>query len=261
MWDWISKVAELRASGEPCVLITVVGVQGSAPREVGARMLVQSTGRFHGTIGGGHLEQLAIESALQRIKESGAAVENFPLGAKTGQCCGGTVDLLFEVMGTAPLLYIFGAGHVGQSVARAMEGTAFGVHLIDERDEWIQHPAAGVATKRHAEGWDHFVHHAQWNSEKIYCVVMTHQHDLDFEILCDLLKRETRFVGLIGSESKWRRFRDRLLARGFTEESLSRVQCPVGIETGGKAPAEIALSVGAELLRLHYGKSTGAVRT
>lgn len=252
MWDWISKLTELRDAGQTSVLVTVVGVRGSAPREVGARLLVEGSGKFHGTIGGGHLEQLAIESALQRIKEPGAAVENFPLGAKTGQCCGGTVDLMFEVIGSAPLLYLFGAGHVGQRVARAMEGTAFGVHLVDEREEWVHHAGAGTAVKRHAEGWDHFVHHAQWNAEKIYCVVMTHQHDLDFEILCDLLKRETRFIGLIGSESKWRRFRDRLLARGFAEDVINRVQCPVGLAVGGKAPAEIALSVGAELLRRHY---------
>lgn len=259
-WDWISKLDQLRRSSTPVVMVTVSGGTGSTPRDAGAKMLVLADGSFFGTIGGGHLEALAIEDAKKRLNSAdadlGSKTIRYPLGAKTGQCCGGVVDLFFEPLNAGPHLYLFGAGHVGQAIAKTLEGTPFTVHVIDERSEWVNAPALPAGVVRHECEWDEFVSSARWDRQKTYVSIMTFRHDLDEKILEDILRhgRPARYVGLIGSFAKWEKFKARLTQRGLPEAELLRVKSPIGIDIGGKAPQEIAISLGAELLGIHYGK-------
>ncbi len=253
MWDWIGQIEKFKQQSKPVCLVTVAGVESSAPREIGAKMLVLEDGAFLGTIGGGNLELLAIEEAKKQLNQGNSTKIRFPLGAKTGQCCGGVMELLFESLNTGPHLYIFGAGHVGQSIARALNDSAFSVHVVDERSEWISQLPENVIS--HAMDPEIFISQSLFNSLKTYCLVLTHRHDLDETLINILLKKETRYLGLIGSESKWRRFQQRLSARGVSPKKLEQVKCPIGIGALGKSPGEIAISVGAELLQLHYGHS------
>jgi xanthine dehydrogenase accessory factor len=262
-WNWVSKLERLRAQGRAVAVVTVTQCTGSTPRESGAKMLVLDDGEFEGTIGGGHLEQLAIEDARKLLKQAAPSqVIRYPLGAKTGQCCGGIVELLFEVLNTGPRLYLFGAGHVGQAICRTLEGTPFSVHLIDEREEWVQAPQLPTGVTRHLSGWEDFVaSDARWDAQTTYVAIMTFRHDMDERILEEILRKEHphRYLGLIGSRSKWERFKQRLTARGMPAEKLERVRCPIGIDLGGgKAPAEIAISVAADLLKTHYREEGGS---
>lgn len=258
-WDWISKLDELRRASTPVVSVTVTGGTGSTPRDAGAKMLVLEDGgtggNFFGTIGGGHLEMLAIEDARKLLAAGVSKAVRYPLGAKTGQCCGGVVDLFFEVLNTGPDLYLFGAGHVGQAIARTLQGTPFTVHLIDERPEWVNPPVALPGVVAHECEWDEFVSSARWDKKKTYVSVMTFRHDLDEKIIEDLLRNErsARYIGLIGSSAKWEKFKQRLTQRGLPVDRLARVISPIGLRTGGKAPQEVAISVAAELLGIHYG--------
>lgn len=254
MWNWVPALEQYRKQGQPLALVTVTQCTGSTPRETGAKMIVLPDGRFQGTIGGGHLEELAIKDAIQLIGKNESQTIKYPLGAKTGQCCGGVVELLIEVMNAGPHLYLFGAGHVGQAVARTLVGTPFTVHAIDEREEWVMSPQLPNEIVRHACEWDDFVDDAIWDQEKTYVAVMTHRHDLDQDIIEAMIKKNIRYVGLIGSRSKWERFKQRLTLKGVAEADLSRVKCPIGIDVGGKAPQEIAVSVAGELLKTHYGR-------
>lgn len=254
MSDWIAKLSELKQSGHPFVMVTVADATGSTPREVGAKMFVLADGSFFGTIGGGHLEQLAIEEAKKCISDEKSLSIRYPLGAKTGQCCGGVVTLLFETLNLQPRLYLFGAGHVGQAVCRTLQGTPFDVHVVDDRPEWIQSSELPRAVTRHPCEWEDFVAEAAWDDRKTYVAIMTHRHDTDEAILSDVLRRPTRYVGLIGSPAKWHRFRDRLAARKFSEMELARVHCPIGLDIGGQRPQEVAVSLAAQLLGVHYGK-------
>jgi xanthine dehydrogenase accessory factor len=255
-WNWISKLEDYRRAGIPLVVVTVTGGTGSTPRDAGAKMLVLADGSFLGTIGGGHLEHLAIEDARKALEAGESKSIRYPLGAKTGQCCGGVVDLFFEVVNTGPHLYVFGAGHVGQAVARTLEGTPFTIHLIDERSEWVNAPALPAGTVRHECEWDEFVAQARWDAAQTYVVIMTFRHELDERILEGILSaaKATRYLGLIGSAAKWERFQQRLEQKGVSRDAIARVRSPIGLPVGGKAPAEIAISLGAELLALHYGK-------
>ena len=96
MNEWIDELSDLSAAGEPVVLVTVAGIRGSAPREVGAKMIVTATETL-GTIGGGQLEYQCTRIACEMLGiDSAPVLRKFPLGSSMGQCCGGVVDVLFE---------------------------------------------------------------------------------------------------------------------------------------------------------------------
>ncbi|MGH8166209.1 MAG: XdhC family protein, partial [Woeseiaceae bacterium] len=110
MKRWIDSLRLLRENGEDAVLVTVMDVRGSAPRECGAKMLVTATDLI-GTIGGGQLEYQCTKLACQRLREPGVAkpqavVQRFPLGSNCGQCCGGVVEVLFEKLSAGNAAWI-----------------------------------------------------------------------------------------------------------------------------------------------------------
>lgn len=250
MWNWVAKLAELQAQGRPAVVATVSRVTGSAPREVGAKLIALSDGTFFGTVGGGHMEELILAECQSFFQNPENRTIEIPLSAKAGQCCGGAMEILLEGVNFGPRLFVFGAGHVGQAIARTFQGTAFSVRLVDERPEWLG--AASVPSDViRFDDWEDVVDGTDW-STRDYVVILTHRHDLDQEILEKFLTKPLAYLGLIGSKSKWLRFRQRLEPRGFAPADLARVRCPIGLPTGGKAPQEVAVSLAAELLSLHY---------
>src|SRR5262249_41851309 len=148
---------------------------------------------------------------------------SYPLCFRTGQCCGGAVEAFFEIMNVGPTLYLFGAGHVGQSLCQTLSGTPFHVKVIDPRPEWLHHPALPQNAEAVAGDWRACVETAAWNPELTYVVVMTHEHDLDLDVISAVIRRPARFIGLIGSKTKWDRFRQRLAAQGADPEAVARV--------------------------------------
>jgi xanthine dehydrogenase accessory factor len=250
MWDWVSKLQELK--GQNFALVTLISCRGSTPREVGAKMIVMPDGQFFGTIGGGQLEMKLIAESVVCIKKRESQYLHVELCPKTGQCCGGIVDAFVDVMLEQPKLYLFGAGHVGKAITKTLEGTAFEVHLIDERPEWIDSTDIPQSVNRHYNGWRQFVDQVNWDDKRTYVAVMTHSHEMDQEIIEEVTKRQARYIGLIGSDSKWRRFKSQLETKGHPSKLLNRVKCPIGLPIGGKAPQELAISVASELLKLHH---------
>lgn len=256
-----ATAARWLATGEPAVVVEVSATKGSAPREAGTRMLVSAT-RAVGTIGGGHLELLAIDAARTLLAEPGAApVErHYPLGPALGQCCGGAVTLRYAVLDATALqawppaaprffLQLYGAGHVGRAIAALLAGIDCRVQWIDERDgefppdvELPAHIEKVCIDTVEAE-----VRHAPPGA----CyLVLTHNHDLDLRITEAILKRaDFRYAGLIGSATKRARFLHRFEARGIPADTLARLTCPIGIPgIEGKEPEVIAVAVVAQLL-------------
>lgn len=235
------------------VLVTLLEHSGSSPREPGAKMLVFENGEFVDSIGGGNLEKTALEECKKIFLNQNAlkvSKQRIPLGALTGQCCGGTVELLYEVMNDSPQVYIFGAGHVGQALANILVGTPFGVHLIDDRKEWIAHSNIHVQVQRHEMSAQEFLHDMPESVTKTFVVVMTHDHSVDQEIIEKVVFKNTAYIGLIGSDSKWARFKQRFEQKGLNLQHFEKVHCPIGVDIGGgKSPQEVAISVAGQLLK------------
>ncbi len=246
--EWLSALSALRDKDIPCVLITVMEAKGSTPREAGTKMVVTADQQF-GTIGGGNLEFQAIDEARKLLASasSSAKTKDYPLGPALAQCCGGAVTVFLEpFVSSGKTVLLFGAGHVGKEVVKVLEGLPIKVRWVDERAG--EFPAEApkncekIVTARPLSK-------LQDVSGKTYIVVMTHSHNLDFEIVKAALEQGSfAYLGLIGSDTKSARFRKRLTAAGL---DVSRLTCPIGIEgINGKHPREIAIAVAAELLSL-----------
>ncbi|GGU64998.1 xanthine dehydrogenase accessory protein XdhC [Pseudomonas laurentiana] len=249
MHTWINALADLQARGEPCVLVTIIEERGSTPRNAGSKMVVSAEQLFD-TIGGGHLEYKALHIARQMLAEGRQAphLERFSLGASLGQCCGGATVLLFEPMGRVQAqIAVFGAGHVGRALVPLLAALPCRVRWIDSREqEFPEAIPTGVSTIVSEDPVDE-VDDLPVGS---YCIVMTHNHQLDLELTAAILKRnDFTWFGLIGSKTKRAKFEHRLHDRGFTPERLQRMRCPMGIaEVKGKLPIEIAVSIAAEII-------------
>ncbi len=255
---WLARVAELGAAGEPFVLVTVAVVRGHAPRGAGAKMVV-TPDDVTGSIGGGNLEQSALLAARAMLSQGARAPElrRFLLNPHEGehgvQCCGGEVSVLLEpVHPSRPVVAIFGAGHVGLALAEVLRVLPVAVTLIDSRPDRLAVPATrGVAppdlSTRHAPVPESAVADLPSGAAVL---VMTHDHAEDLAILDTVLRRgDLGFVGLIGSSTKWSRFRRQLADLGHDEAVIATVTSPIGLPAvPGKSPGAVAIATAAQLL-------------
>lgn len=144
MNEWIDELSDLCAAGEPAVLVTVAGIRGSAPREVGSNMIVTEAD-VTGTIGGGYLENECIRLACAALRDGEAMparkLRRFALGSQCGQCCGGVVDVLFERLDLHDALWIDALADVQKNARHAVlvtelaTGADTGKWVVSEDDE------------------------------------------------------------------------------------------------------------------------------
>ena len=259
MTGWRQALVALEASSTPHVLVTVASSRGSAPREVGAKMVVTAD-RLYGSVGGGSLEHKACAMARRLLAEgvNEPSLEHFPLGPALGQCCGGQVALLLEPFRANNFhVVLFGAGHVGRAVAKALADLPCRVTWIDSRDNAFPESLPDNVVAQVSDGPAYDVGEAPGQS---YFLIMTHSHAIDREVTEAVLRRgDVAYCGLIGSRSKRRQFEQRWRAKGLTEAQIGRLTCPIGIDgISGKRPAEIAVAVAAQLLLLHDASQTAA---
>ena len=237
--------------------IRVVETRGSTPRGSGTRMWVGAS-EIRGTIGGGNLEYTALKIAREMLLSGEIERQRrFVLGDALGQCCGGNTTLAFARVDSIPArdetqfdVVLFGAGHVGKEVVRILERLPCRLTWIDSRpDQFPPETTARVVIE------DEPIFAVDDAPPGAFYLVMTHSHALDFEIVERALqRRDARFVGMIGSDTKAAKLRLRLNARGI---DASRLVSPIGLFKAGKHPAEVAVSTVAQLLvereQLHHG--------
>ena len=294
-------LAQAMAAHGAVVRVVVAEVQGSAPREVGASMLVRAGGQ-DGTIGGGALEYDALRLAREMLGRGPARrFSRAILGPDMGQCCGGTVALLYELFGAMPDLgpdlgadlgpdlgavfarpvedgaapdcpraprsdhptlqdgwfiepvgtptlpvWIWGAGHVGRAIADVLAPLpGLAVTLVDTAPDRFPEPVPPRVTPRVAPELAQAVGEAPPDAHHF---ILTYSHDLDFALCDALLAHSFESAGLIGSATKWARFRSRLVEKGHPRVAIDRIRCPIGNPALGKAPESIALGVAHALL-------------
>lgn len=243
------RIAEIEASGGRAALVTVVRASGSTPREPGARMLVMPDGAIQGTIGGGRIEQTAIEEALGALEDGRPRFVEHNLTQELGMCCGGSIALFVEILAGAPPLILFGAGHVGTALTRMAAQAGFQVHVADEREDLLTPSRLPEARALYPDLFDP----ALPFSEAAFVMVTTHDHALDQRLVEKALTKPFRWLGLIGSRRKAHLTRERLRAKGFTEDDIAKLRSPVGIAIGAETPEEIAVSILSEIVARRRG--------
>ena len=249
--DFLVQLSRLKESSTPCVVVTMVSVRGSAPQEVGARIIVGSKGLIFGTVGGGKIEAKTIFSAQELLlTENNHLFVEWNLQTDIGMTCGGVVGLFFEKI--FPLsdwkIAVFGAGHVSQELIRLLVKLDCDITWIDPRSEWLDKlPVHCRLKKIQTDDMKSVLINL---SSKSFIVSVTMGHAFDLPILKEALTQfNFPYIGAIGSDSKARVLKNDLKNYGVKEERISEFHCPIGESFGNNSPMEIAVSITAQLIR------------
>lgn len=236
----LHALIEALDEGQPVALATVVEAKGATPAQPGFKLLVRPDGSLTGNIGGGELEQRVQEEALAALQEGKSRLFHCALREQgpdaVGMLCGGDVTVFVEAFQPAPLLLVVGGGHLGQPLAEMARIAGFRVQVVDVQPERATTAEFDPATI------------TPWT----YVVLITATHQSDEEALRQALGTPAAYIGMIGSRRKVKTIFDHLRAEGVPDEELARVHAPIGLDLGGKSPAEIAVAILAEIIQVRY---------
>jgi xanthine dehydrogenase accessory factor len=252
---WFDALHQCQQQGKSYVLVTLLATAGSTPRNGGTKMLVCDDNAFD-SIGGGHLEFEVIKQARNLLLDSTTTqkVEHYPLSSKLGQCCGGATNVLFEVFTEhTQHIAIFGAGHVSKALVPILAQLPLQISWIDNRQDMLDNISQqALPSNVKLVPSDMPVETIASLPDQSWVMVMTHSNQLDFDIIETALRRkDMAFVGMIGSDTKARRFKTRLAHREFQQQDIQRLVSPVGVlDIPGKRPIEVAVSMAAQLIQL-----------
>lgn len=256
-----SLAAEAVAQGKPFALCTVVRVEGSTPRDVGSKMVVYADGHTAGTVGGGKMEALVIEAAVEAIAVGRSCLVSHQLhDVREGDpgICGGSIEVFCDVIAPQPVLLLVGAGHVAMPVAQIAHMSGFRVVVVDDRADMASEERFPRAAERIAADIVGTLREYPI-TPNTYVVIVTRGHALDEEALREVIDAPAAYVGMIGSRRKVKVIMDHLREDGIDEHLIQRVHSPIGLDIGSETPAEIAVSIVAELIAARRGKDTRAV--
>lgn len=304
---------ELLKKTTPFLLAVIIEKHGSAPRGVGASMILTKDGLARGTIGGGAVEYEAIQYGTELLKEKRHGEKFYVLtdaeAENIGMICGGNNRIAFtyfdpkdlpllkelltsDVKGLAlPLVYgeerkapidtdvlektprrdeireidgreyficrlvtepraiIFGGGHVSRALARTLVPLEFKVHIAEDRKDFLKPEDFVGVDGLHFTDFNHIEKTVSIQKEDYVCI-MTRGHAADKEVTAQVLEKEPKYLGVIGSNRKVLRMKKELEERGFTREQLDSLYSPIGLDIGAETPEEIAVSVAGEMIRV-----------
>ncbi len=225
-------------------------------------MIVFADGNLRGTVGGGKFESLVVSAALQVLDDGVPRLQNFPLREDRpdsfGAICGGEVTIFLEPFPAPRRLILVGAGHCAQAVARLAAECGFHVTALDDREDILGQCTAAVS--RQTTPAPEYLAGHRWTKQDALVIVSRH-YDIDRMALASALAvGGFGYLGMIGSRRKVLRVFDQLRAEGLAAEALASVHAPLGLDIGADAPAEIAVSIMAEVLQVLNGRPGGSLR-
>ncbi|HPZ08613.1 MAG TPA: XdhC/CoxI family protein [Candidatus Eremiobacteraeota bacterium] len=250
---------------ETAILITVIKTEGSVPNKVGAKMLLWPDGKTFGTVGGGTQEAVALKEAekIFQSREPGLLTLDLIPGkpASVGSICGGNLTLYLEPINMTQKLVIFGCGHVGLEVYKFAKMLDFEVTIIDDREDFANTERFPLADRIICKDFIEGVKDIKFDSDT-FVLIVTKGHAHDYVVLKSILalEDEPAYIGMIGSRKKVKTLFDQLRAEGIPHEKLSNIYSPVGLDIGGDSPAEIAISILSEIIKVKYERSGRSLR-
>jgi xanthine dehydrogenase accessory factor len=250
-------LADLESTPLPAALCTVVKTSGSAPRHSTSKMLVYMDGHFIGTVGGGELENRVRKEALASIHDGKPRLLSYNMtDPKHGDVgvCGGQVEVFVEPILPAPMIVVFGGGHVGKAVSHLAKWLDYHVVVSDDRSEFC--------TPESNPDADEFINVPMAElplhlkiTQQTALVLTTRGNNLDIAGLPALLETKAGYIGVIGSRKRWSETVKSLNETGISDEQLKNVHSPIGLGIGAETPEEIAVSIMAEVLMWRGGGS------
>jgi len=251
--DIYTEICNLRRQGRRAALATIVNVQGSIPSVAASKMLIRDDGSILGTVGGGCVEDDVRKGAMEVMKDEKPRTLSFNLNQNpnddAGLVCVGSLQIFVEPIIPSPLLYIFGAGHVGINIYNVALIAGFDIVVVDDREAFANRERFPGALNIHNGDMDQVMSQLTPPAES-YIAIVTRGHRHDLRVLRWAVETEACYIGMIGSERKVRTVFEQLENEGVLHESFDRVYAPIGLQIGAVTPEEIAISVVAELIAL-----------
>ncbi|WP_027623918.1 XdhC family protein [Clostridium lundense] len=253
--DVMERVLKEMQENRTVALATITEVEGASPGKIGTMMGVFENGQTIGTVGGGNLEYVVINEALQCIKNAVSKEYEYRLENDEGSLhmeCGGKVKVFIKTFMACNKLLIVGAGHVGQSIYKLGELLDFHITVFDDRKEFASEDNFPKANEIIVGDIKESLLKYPID-DNTYIIIVTRGHNFDEEALEAIIHSKAKYIGMIGSKNKVKTIMNNLKNKGIAEEVLNRVYAPVGIKLGGDTPIEVAFSIMSEILLIKNG--------
>ena len=231
----IARVNQLMEKGEAICLATVIASENPSIT-VGGKAIVFSDGSMEGNLGSGLSDSRLRDLALGSLN----AQKSQAIDVEKG------IRVFFDILSSEDRILVCGAGHIAVPLARFAREMGFKVTVLDDRDDFAnstRFPDCDVITEEFSIALRDFP-----MSPSTYVVVITRGHEHDVDCLLEILKKDTAYIGLIGSRRRVRFVLEILESKGIPKERLQEVFTPIGTPIGAESPGEIALSIVAELV-------------
>jgi xanthine dehydrogenase accessory factor len=255
--EFIDYLLAMRAQNTPYAVATVIEVVGSTSAKTGSKALIDQHGRVvTGWVGGGCAESTACEAALRSIETNTTSIIDIDLDDEVlgaGMPCGGHMRVYVEPTIPKPSVWIMGHGEVAEHISHLADLMGFAVIVNDAmatRDKFAD------ATRLITDDIDY----SELTPLAGDFVVIATQHKGDHESMSRALKSDAAYIALIASRKRSRLVMDYLRNKNFSEDDISRVMAPCGLDIGARTPAEIALSVISEIVLVRREASGARMR-
>lgn len=262
--DIFEKTIELKKSNNSFVIATVVKATGSTPGKVGFKMIVEKDLKTTGTVGGGAIEMLVKEEAIERLQKNNNGLAEYILTDKANEentngsvvqmSCEGKIWIYYECISELPIVYVFGGGHVGNALLYHLKPLGFHTILIDNRETLASKEKNPDAAENIFSDYLEFAKNFN-PSENSYVVILTQQHIYDYDVAKILYQRKLKlkYIGIIASKSKAAGIKSKLI-KELVDVNLSNLHTPIGLNIGGDSASEIALTIAAQIQMTRYEK-------
>jgi xanthine dehydrogenase accessory factor len=245
------------AAGRPVTLATIVATRRSVPRHAGTKMLVYGDGTTVGTVGGGEMEAKVVGEARDALRRGRSRMVEYELvNPNEGDpgICGGELTLYLEPYMPPHTVYVIGCGHVGRTVVDLAHWLGYHTVAIDDRPDLVSEEAMPNADIRFAGTTsDAIATHPVTADSSI--IVVTRSPEVDVRILPELIETPARYIGVMGSKTRWRSTREQLAAAGVSAERLDRLHVPIGIDLNAETLEEIAISIMSEVIQVNRSET------
>jgi xanthine dehydrogenase accessory factor len=243
-------INDLRASGRPFAIATVVETVGSVSAKTSSKAVIDDQGRVvAGWVGGGCAESATCSQALECMQKGETAMLDIDLDDEmlgAGMPCGGHMRVYVEPVLARPTLWIMGHGRVAECLCDMGDMLGLEVVVNDPVVDREHYPAASRLVINDPD-------YAELAPQCGDFVVIATQHKGDHESMKQALASKAEYIALIASRKRSRLVLDYLRDQGFSEDDLARVMAPSGIDLGARTPEEIALCVISEIVLVRRG--------
>lgn len=228
------------------IVARAIVTHAPAGQEIGAEMLVYGDGYTDGSLGLVDLTEQARTFALDLMNRTGSKTT-------TIQTTQGEYQVFVDVFPPPPTLIIFGAVHIAIPLVKIAKECGFRVKVVDGREKFLTKERFPEVDELILAWPDEVAEHNVKFDSNTYVVVLTHDEKFDDPAMETTLPTAARYIGAIGSRTTTNNRIERLRGMGFTEEQIARIHGPIGVQIGAREPAEIAVSIMAEIIGVKYG--------